>query len=136
MIEGIEPLYQKIAESIQEAIPEEWSTAKMDAVFYPDGITFVGEYQRKADGKARDFGTTRKGEHALRELRIKFKEAGKPLWGQVCFELHSDGTFSMKLGYDNCDDNGVTVFNEEGQTGSDRHFALYGLRSRAGDGNL
>ena len=34
MIGGIEPLYQQIAESIQEAIAEEWTSAKMEAVFY------------------------------------------------------------------------------------------------------
>jgi hypothetical protein len=61
----------------------------------------------------RDFGTIVRGERAFRELRRKFKETGKPLWGQASFELHSDGKFKMKWGYDNCDENGDTIFNEE-----------------------
>ncbi len=113
MISGIEPLYQQIAESIQEAIPEEWATAKMEAIFYPGSSTYFGEYTRLADGRLRDFGTSRSGEQAFREIRKKFKEAGKKPWGQVAFELHSDGRFNMKLGYDGCDENGDTIFNEE-----------------------
>jgi hypothetical protein len=113
MIEGIEPFYQQIAESIQEAIPEEWTTARMDVLFYADGESYEGEYTRTADGKAVDFATTRKAERAFRGLRNKFKEAGKPLWGQASFELDSDGKFHMQWGYDNCDENGNTIFNEE-----------------------
>ena len=113
MIDGIELLYQQIAESIEEAIPEEWTTAKMEALFYPGSSTYFGEYRRKADGKCRDFGTTRAGERAFRELRRTFRDAGKPLWGQACFELHSDGKFNMQWGYDNCDENGDMIFNEE-----------------------
>lgn len=115
MIEGIEPLYRQIAESIQEAIPEDWTTAKMEAIFYPQSSIYCGEYTRKADGKARDFGTTRVGERAFRDLRKRFKEAGKPLWGQACFELHADGRFHMKWGYDNLDENGDTVFDADGE---------------------
>ena len=113
MIEGIELFYQQIADSIQEAVPEDWSIAKMEAIFYPDSITYLGEYERQADGKSRSFGTTRSGERAFRELRKKFKEAGKQLWGQAVFEIRSDGKFNMKWGYENCDENGNTVFDED-----------------------
>jgi hypothetical protein len=112
MIEGIEQLYQAIAESIEQAIPDDWTTARMEAVFYPGSSDYVGEYIRKADGKVRAFSTGRLGERAFREIRKKFKEAGKPLWGQAIFELHSDGKFNMKWGYDDVDENGDTTFNE------------------------
>lgn len=113
MIEGIETYYEQIGHSIQEMIPEAWTTARMDVIFYSDGSSYEGEYTRQADGKARAFGTTLIGERAFRELRKMFKDAGKPLWGQATFELHADGKFKMTWGYDNCDENGDTIFNEE-----------------------
>jgi hypothetical protein len=113
MLDGIEMLYQEIAESIQGAIPEEWTRARMDVIFYSDGSTYEGEYIRKADGKLRGFATSPSGERAFRELRRMFKESDKALWGQASFELHPDGKFKMKWGYDNCDENGDTIFNEE-----------------------
>jgi hypothetical protein len=112
MIDGIEPLYQQIADSIREAIEEEWSTAKMDAIFYPGSSTYFGEYTRRTDGKLRDFGTTIAGQRTFREIRKKFKEAGKKPWGGASFELHADGTFDMKWNYDGCDENGDTIFVE------------------------
>jgi|SRR5271157_3578627 len=112
MIDGIEAIYQQIAESIQEAIAEEWSTAMMEAIFYNNSSTYFGEYTRKADGKLRDFGTTRSGERAFREARRRFRDAGNKPWGRATFELFPDGKFIMKLGYDGCDENGDTVFDE------------------------
>jgi hypothetical protein len=55
MIDGLEPLFQQIADSMQEAIPEDWVTAQFEAIFYPDGSTYEAEYTRRADGKARSF---------------------------------------------------------------------------------
>ena len=113
MIEGIEPLYQQIAEAIQEAIPEEWSSAKMEVIFYPQSSIYLGEYTRKADGVARDFATTTNAERAFRKIRRRFREAGKPLWCQATFELKPEGKFNMKWEYDGCDENGFAPFNEE-----------------------
>ena len=113
MIEGIERINQQIAESIQEAIPEEWDTAKMEVIFFPGSSTYLGEYTRKADGKARGFATTRSGERAFRELRKKFREAGKPVWGKACFQIQSSGKFNLQFGYEDCDENGNVLFNEE-----------------------
>lgn len=113
MIEGIEPLYQQIADSIQEAIPEEWATAKMEAVFFPDAIDYYGEYTRQADGISRGFATILSGERAFREIRKRFKDAGQPLWGRACFELDAGGKFNLKWGYDDCDEDGNAHFDEE-----------------------
>jgi hypothetical protein len=111
MIDGIEALYQQIADSIVEAIPEPWITARVEAIFFADSITFETEYTREAGGLT-SFATLLHGDRAFRELRRKFKEAGQPVWGQACFALNADGKFNMTLGYDNCDENGNTVFNE------------------------
>jgi len=126
MIDGIEPLYLVIAESIPQAIPEEWSTATMEVIFYPHSSTYVGEYTRKADGVPRDFETSHSAQRAFREIRKKFKEAGKPLWGRAWFELQPDGRFNMKWGYDNCDENGDTRFDkkEEFKRHEERHRRL------------
>lgn len=113
MIDGIDAFYQQIADSIQEAIPEEWSSAKFEAIFHAEGSSYSGEYIRSIDGKLRSFGTTSQGERTFRELRKKFKESGMPLWGQACFEIESSGDFQMKWGYDNLDENGDTRFDAD-----------------------
>jgi hypothetical protein len=113
MIEEAELLYQKIAEAIQEAIFEEWITAKMEVIFYPDTSVYFGEYIRRADGVARGFRKSSSAEGAFREIRKRFKEAGKPLWGRACFELQSDGRFDMKWGYDDCDEDGNARYDED-----------------------
>ena len=113
MIEGIELFYQQIAEAMIESIPEEWSSATFEAFFYPKSSSYEGEYTRKADGVARDFPPASGGCRAFRQLRKKFKDAGKPLWGRASFVLQADGTFNMKWIYDDCDHEGNTLFNEE-----------------------
>jgi hypothetical protein len=113
VIDGLESLYKQIADSMLNAIPEEWSSAMFEALFFQDSSTYEAEYTRKADGKQRGFQPSSGGSRAFRELRKKFKEAGKPVWGRACFQLNSNGTFNMKWGYDNCDENGDTLFSEE-----------------------
>ena len=113
MIEGIESLYQQIAEAIQEAIPEEWTSAKMEAIFYSDSSDYFGEYTNQADGKQRSFATAMVARRAFRELRKKFKASGKPLWGRACFELEPSGKFNLRFGYEDCDENGDTPFDGE-----------------------
>ena len=113
MIDGIEPFYRQIADSIQAAIPEEWNSAKMEAIFYSGHSQYLGEYTRKSDGRSRSFATGRNGEGAFREIRRKFKEAGKPLWGSACFEIESCGKFNLGFCYENCDEQGNTYFDED-----------------------
>jgi hypothetical protein len=126
MMVGLEALYQEIADAMKEAIPEEWSTARIEAIFYPECIQYDGEYTRKADGALRSFCTNERGERAFEELRNKFQEAGEPLWGQARFELRADGKFTMKWGYDNCDENGDTRFDVDEllKRAEDRHKRL------------
>jgi len=112
MIEGLEQLYERIAKLIQEAIPEDWAMAKLEAVFYSDMSECIGEYTRASDGAARSFATGLAGQRAFRELRQRFKEAGQPLWGGAVFELSPDGKFNVKWIYDNCDEHGDTLWNE------------------------
>lgn len=112
MIEGIETLFQQIADSMIDAIPDSWSEARFEAIFYPDSSTYEAEYVRRSDGRARSFQPTSSGSRAFRQIRALFQQAGKPVWGQACFELRVDGTFGMTWGYENCDGDGNTRFDE------------------------
>src|SRR4051812_41148206 len=85
-----------------------------EAIFYPDGSSYFGEYTRKSDGRARSLtGNALGAERALEALRDKFKEASKPLWCRACFTMQSDGSFKLESGYDGCDENGNARFDEE-----------------------
>lgn len=112
MIDGIEMIYQRIADAIVDAIPEAWTFAKIDAVYYSESIDYTGEYVTET-GKLKDFRVSMDPSRAFDEMRRKLKEAGQPVWGQACFELYPDGKFNMKLGYDNCEANGDTIWDED-----------------------
>jgi len=109
LIPGIEPLYQRIADAMTAAIPEEWASAEYHAMFYAHGSTYEAEYVRP-DGVARSFAPD--GGRAIRELRRLFQQAGRPVWGQVWFLLRADGSFNARWGYDGCDANGDLPFDE------------------------
>ncbi len=125
MIHGIEEFYHVIADSISDAIREPWSLAKVEAIFFPDSITFEAEYT-SVTGKIRSFATSLASDRAFRELRRRFKDAKQPVWGQALFELHPDGKFTMKWGYENCDENGDTIWDEKAwsQRHDERHRRL------------
>jgi hypothetical protein len=113
MIPGSEELFKTIAKSMIETIPEEWSSAQYDVIFFPDGSLYEAEYKRKADGVSRGFSPASEGARAFRRLRQLFREMGKPLWGRATFTLHPRGKFNISWGYDDCDENGDALFNEE-----------------------
>jgi hypothetical protein len=113
MIDGIEAFYQRIADSMTAELPEGWSTARIDAVFFPRSSRYEAEYVRQPDGLSRSFSPTLDGGKAFREIRKALKAAGKDLWGRASFELRPDGTFNMRWGYDDCDANGDALFDEE-----------------------
>lgn len=114
MIKGIELFYQRIAESMIDGIPEEWSTASFEAAFFPDGPSFRAEY-KGADGVTRGFQPEAGGIKAFKELRKRFKAAGRPPWGRACFELRANGSFDMKWGYEDCDRDGYAIFDPEAE---------------------
>ena len=113
MIPGIETLYQRIADAMTAAIREDWSVAEFEALFYPDSSTYEAEYVRLSDGEAISFQPASDGDRAIRELRKAFRQAGKPVWGQVRFLLRADGSFNAQWGYEGCDANGDLPFDEE-----------------------
>ncbi len=113
MVDGVEPLYRKVAESITGKIRDPWSTAWVDAIFYPDQIFFSCEYVSNAGDKHKSVATDIEGERAFRKIRELFRLAGKPLWGRARFELHADGKFKMDFDYDDCDESGFARFDEE-----------------------
>jgi hypothetical protein len=115
MIDGIEPFFQEIADSIQGAIQEPWSSASMEAIFYSDHIFYLGEYQPGVGGATKTFATERLGENAFVEIRERFRAAGQRLWGRARLVIHADGTFEVKWGYDDCDENGFARFEEQAE---------------------
>lgn len=122
-----EGLYKRITSSVVSAISEEWLSAKIEAIFYPGMSVYFGEYCRKSDGIARSLeGDARDGAKAIRELRRKFKEAGRPLWGKFLLELSRDGKFNVNLDYEKCDANGDAFYDEEEERARDfaRHKRL------------
>ncbi len=112
MIDGIDLVYKRIADSILNSIREPWSLAKVSVVFYSDGSDYLAEYTSEK-GDVKSFEITLEATRAFRELRRAFKEANQPLWGQVAFEFKADGSFQIKLGYDNIDEDGNTIWDEE-----------------------
>jgi hypothetical protein len=113
VLPGLEALFQEIAESIVAGIPEEWSTARFEAIYFSDSSLYEAEYSRKTDGVPRSFEPAEEGIDAFDALRQRFVDAGQPVWGRAVLELNHDGTFGIKWGYDDCDANGDTIFDEE-----------------------
>lgn len=132
MIPGIEPLYQRIADAMAAAIPEEWASAEYHALFYADSSTYEAEYVRP-DGIARSFAPD--GDRAIREMRRLFKQAGRPVWGQMWFLLRADGSFNVQLGYDGCDPNGDLPFDApaELRRHEDRRLRLLAGKPRSAE---
>lgn len=113
MIDGIEQFYQQIAEAVAESIHEPWQTATVEAVFFPESITFVGEYSAENGSHPTGFEVGLKLIRAFRGLRELFRSTGKPVWCRAKFEMSCDGKFKMNWGYDGCDKDGFAPFDEE-----------------------
>ncbi len=113
MIDGIEQFYQRIAESVQENIPEPWFTAWIDAIFFSDHAFYSGEYMTDEGCSPKSFATGREARRAFVDLRDLFKQARQPVWCKARFMIQSNGQFNMKWHYDDCDENGFARFDEE-----------------------
>ena len=113
MIDGIDQYYQQIAQHIENAIPDNWETAQLVATFFPQCSEYLGEYKRKPDGVERGFPVNNATGKIFRQLRKAFKESGKPPWGKAVFLLNESGEFKMNWLYDDCDENGNQIFDEE-----------------------
>jgi len=112
MIEGIEPLYQRIADAITSALPETWHRAWMDAIYYPDNMLYHSSYQATESGECDGIETTRDARRAFDEMRVLFVNTGKVPWGRARFEILSTGKFNLQLSYDDCDERGFARFDE------------------------
>lgn len=99
-IKGIEPLYQQIADSMEESIPEEWSTAWMYAIVYSSHYLYLAEYMTPSSTTPKSYATGRAARRGIESMREEFSRSGKPLWCQAVFVLQSDGKFNLKWGYD------------------------------------
>jgi hypothetical protein len=115
MIDGIEPFYQQIAESIQESINDHWEAATIEVIFFPQSSDYVGEWFSPGTARPTGFSVDLKAMRAFRGLRELFRKSGKRLWCRALFELRSNGQFKMSWGYDDCDENGFARFDEKEQ---------------------
>ena len=112
MVNGIEPLHQRIGDGIASVLPPMWHRAWMDAIFYADNVLYHGSYQAAEGGRCIDFVTTIDSEEAFQEMRTLFADTGKVPWCRVRFELQSGGKFHLLLSYDDCDVHGFARFDE------------------------
>ena len=121
MLPGLEPLFQEIADSMVAAIPEEWSTARVEAIYFSDSSVYEAEYTRKADGVPRDFETPEQCLDAFDVRRDNdLSTPDSRCGGGPCLNSNQvDGTFRVKWGYDDCDANGDTIFDEDQELGAD-----------------
>ena len=90
MIDGIELFYQQIAESMEEAIPEEWSSARYEAIFYSGSSTYEAEMYANATVTFWGFSpatvvTERFGSSARNSRRRASQFGGEPrsIYGQM-----------------------------------------------------
>jgi hypothetical protein len=115
MIDGIEPFYQQIADSIRESINASWETATIEVIFFPQSSEYVGEWFSSGTARPTGFGVDLKAMRAFRGLRELFRKSGNRLWCRAVFEMRSAGQFKMNWGYDDCDENGFARFDEQKQ---------------------
>lgn len=118
MSDEIDSLCREIAASIREAITEDWSSARIDAVYWIDdkgfrSMTYFGEYVRKSDGKPKDLAVPDEMDDRLDEIRYLSSESGTAPWGQACFEVQSNGQFSLSYSYEDCDEQGNRRYKSE-----------------------
>lgn len=115
MIDGMEPLYQRIADGVVAALPETWHRALLDAIFYSDHILYHGAYQPAEGSECSSFTNDGGTEQAFCEIRNLFEAAGKEPWCRARFELTSAGKFNLHWSYDDCDAQGFARFDEEAE---------------------
>lgn len=112
MIPGIEDFYQLVASEMVNEIPGPWRQATIEVIYYPKSSDYHGEYVTDS-GKDRSFPMSEATRLAVDELRRKFQSSGQRVWGQFSFKLLADGTFNVKWGYDNCLENGDTIWDPD-----------------------
>jgi hypothetical protein len=115
MIDGIEPFYQRIADGINAALPDEWRLAWMDAIFYDGSVSYYGSYLADNEDLCTDFETSKDATKAFREMRALWVQAGKTPWCRARFYLFSTGKFRLQLSYDDSDENGFARFDEDSE---------------------
>lgn len=124
MIDGIEDLYQKIAEAIEASISGDWRSAIVEAVFYSDNCSYNGEYVLDGFDYPKPFAVKSDVVRSLYEMRRRFTAKGKRLWCSVRFELKADGKFKLDWGYGGCDEQGFATFDAAKEAERQRQIRL------------
>jgi hypothetical protein len=110
---SIEETYREIVDDLRDQIDEAWIKAKVRLVCYSDGASTTGYYIRKLDGVRQGLSPNTNFFRKIRSLRRMLRERDGRVWGRAIFQLDEDGTFEMLPSYDNCDENGDEIFDDE-----------------------
>ena len=108
-------LYQKMAEQLNEIIPDEWSKIYLYGEVLSDSRTVYFFFDRKSDGKTiyhYDIPSTYKVSEGvyfglyseltdtIAQLNNEFKENNDNVWTSLTFVIDCNGEFDMKFSYD------------------------------------
>jgi len=103
MNERIESLYGKIADALYANINSSFDTAWINVEMQKD-VGLLGVYFKTSDIQ---YFTIRPAVTLFKlfnALWHEFIAAGQPAWSTATFTIHSDGKFSLDLGYDDVSD--------------------------------
>jgi hypothetical protein len=106
IIPGTDDLYPEIGQLIFDAIPEEFSIARV-RVEMIDDVSSCSIFYHKSDGRFQYLNDGLESVEAkFRELRDLFKNAAREAWTGATFILSEEGEFSVELTYDDISDFG------------------------------
>ncbi|MEM7315811.1 MAG: immunity protein YezG family protein [Planctomycetota bacterium] len=111
MVPGIEPYYQRLANSIMGVAPKNWERLIAQSTFYEGSARHFCECVK--GGKSQSIPTPNDWDEILRELRTLFQIHDKKVWGQAEFTLTNSGEFNLDWGYEHLDENGFTKFDAD-----------------------
>ena len=99
MTSEVETLYQRIAQSIANAIPELWETAWVTVEFEPGVISEAGGYTSLRDKTQHTFSTPNDIGDLFTRLRQLVKRDDRNIWSRARFVLEADGKFRIDFDY-------------------------------------
>ena len=116
MSDPFRPYYQRISDGVISRLPGGgWHRAWMDAIFYPDRVSFHGSYQETENGFCLGYGTARDAEKAFEEIREVYKQDGRIPWCRARFDMFATGKFTFQINYDNCDPSGFARYDAQAE---------------------
>ena len=101
MAKSIEQIYQEIAVSIAQSVPQDRTTAWVSVEVTGDSVyTIKGWYLGEEGGETRAFRVDGSVSRLFAQLRSLLKREGASSWLRAKFTLARDGEFELEFGYD------------------------------------